>query len=563
MKINPFMRHFAVGNKYLQTAIIISFSISVSGCLNKIDDKSSDPLLTETVALSPILGYTLPSGDIPANASQSELADWAWQQFVALGWQSTYDPTSSGAERGVPDTTWQISDNTSPTHTVWETFAHRQELRPYKTDLTLDYDELHIPNYKIGATLNPADPNNTSFTLLNNLDEDNEIGSALIYLGVPENTSTANLVLYQAKVNRDEYNYIKNTFPDQADDMGTLAKAASNNKANIKTYKTAILDQNNEPIADNCNIPDGVASNKYIVLPCGNATQAGAIEIKTAFMKVDEDQIVAGGPFEDFLIRDAIYYTKNGDGSFTYHNGKFALLGIHIIRKTENFPGFIFTSFEHNSLENGITTNVDGQDEIQFFHFQNLTPVDPDYGKFANQYSEDAAGKSNGKAYGGFVKIERQTGPNPTSNGKLYPIPKTIKSVTSTYQAALGEVGSVWANYKLSGVQAQPVDYIDRASDPNYFMANFIIESDSFLGNFYGPGFSSQKPAFPSQPTHVFPDGSQNGDNVIANLQSFNMGGCKGCHGVAATAFGTDTSFLLDFGKGKPVTEPDTINFVD
>jgi hypothetical protein len=34
---------------------------------------------------------------------------------------------------------------------------------------------------------------------------------------------------------------------------------------------------------------------------------------------------------------------------------------------------------------------------------------------------------------------------------------------------------------------------------------------------------------------------------------------CKGCHGVAQTAFGTDFNFLLDFGAGKPVNNPDTI----
>jgi len=39
------------------------------------------------------------------------------------------------------------------------------------------------------------------------------------------------------------------------------------------------------------------------------------------------------------------------------------------------------------------------------------------------------------------------------------------------------------------------------------------------------------------------------------------MGGCKGCHGVAQTAFGTDFSFLLDFGNNKPSVSPATITY--
>ena len=38
------------------------------------------------------------------------------------------------------------------------------------------------------------------------------------------------------------------------------------------------------------------------------------------------------------------------------------------------------------------------------------------------------------------------------------------------------------------------------------------------------------------------------------------MGGCQGCHGVAQGALGTDFSFLLDNGNGKPVYSPDILN---
>jgi hypothetical protein len=138
----------------------------------------------------------------------------------------------------------------------------------------------------------------------------------------------------------------------------------------------------------------------------------------------------------------------------------------------------------------------------------------------------------------------------------------------------LGRQGSVWQNYQLAGVQAQ-VDDCDisgsppppgtqaqqaglacvRAQDPNvgkclsmdpnYYMANLFVETDAFLNNFSGPGFG----------------GNTFGDckNTVYQGKTYNMGGCKGCHAVAQTAFGVDFSFLLDFGNGKPGTEPDTL----
>jgi len=509
--------------------------------------------------IMPVIDSKLPSGEIDMNASDQELAEWAWKQFIALGWESTY--TEIKPERGIADTNWTTKTSVSPTVAVWETFAHRQELRPWNAALTGTFADLGLPNYKIGSILKPA-LKSTNFKLLNNLDEDNEIDSALVYLGKPDNIETANLILYQAKVNSDEYDYIAKTFPDQYDPNGSLAKAAKNNTKNMKLHKTSVTDAQGLPIAINCSTPAGVKANKYIILPCGTKTQQGAIEIKTAFMKIDDIDVRPNGPYKDFLIRDAIYYTVNADKTYTYHNGKFALLGIHIIRKTEQFPGFIFTSFEHKSLEQGLTINGNQH----YFHFKRLAPSALDYGGFVNPDKAKAKELANGTAYGSFVKIERQNDASvAVSDGSLYPVASPVELVNSAYQGALAAHNSIWANYRLIGVQAQPTTSYGPDSLPgsqvgaNHFMANFIIESDSFLGNFFGPGFLAKHAVFPKGPR--FSDHSKNGDNVVKDLKSYNMGGCKGCHGVAATAKGTDTSFLLDFGAGKPIKKPDTIHY--
>jgi len=91
--------------------------------------------------------------------------------------------------------------------------------------------------------------------------------------------------------------------------------------------------------------------------------------------------------------------------------------------------------------------------------------------------------------------------------------------------------------------------------DPNYFMANFVIESDPFLNNFSGPGFGGN----PFQNcNNIVTFSSQSGATQGTQMD---MGGCKGCHGVAQTAFGTDFSFLLDFGNNKPSIMPATITY--
>ena len=522
---------------------------------------SGSSLTAQSITIGPDIPHDI-QRQAASPAFNTELAEWAWQQFVAMGWKATYNAASGNFQRGTADTSWKPSDGT-PDTVVWETYAHRSELRPWAVPLTASFDS--EPNYltevrKNGTLAQGTDSagNPASLTLLNNLDEDNEIGSADIYAGAVPDPATTPLILYQAKTNRDEYDYVKTVFgAGQADPNGSLAKAAANNIANIKAIKTYFRDQNGQPVYDICQTPAGVAADSSITLPCGEiGGREGAIEIKTAFMMVPKGQ---EGSFKNFFVRDAIYYTEGlnpdgtGNGKFTYHNAKFALVGMHIIHKTKNFPGFIFTSFEHKDL-----AALD-------LGYVLLTPPPPDYGSFNIHGAVPPANAPAVTQFGNLIKINRQDGSTtPTATGDLFPVPATIAAVNKAAQNQLSAMGSVWANYKLIGVQAlQTTGYAPTASGmsgPNHYMANFVIESDAFLGNFFGPGFSSTNAVFPTGPK--FPDGSQNGDNSIYNGQSFNMGGCKGCHGVAATAFGTDSSFLLDFNAGKPVAEPDTIFYI-
>ncbi|HEX7651909.1 MAG TPA: hypothetical protein VF607_00285, partial [Verrucomicrobiae bacterium] len=278
----------------------------------------------------------------------------------------------------------------------------------------------------------------------------------------------------------------------------------------------------------------------------------GTIEIKTAFYPVTDEN---KEQFRDFFQTRAIYYTARFDpnsnkySDWKYHNGTFALLAIHIIHKTKSYPDFIFTSFEHKSLADK--------------HFQYIltSPKPPVYppSNFNPYRAKVPAGAPDGTQFGNPEPIIRQAGANPSPNGNLYPIPPSLDRVTQAAHNAMAKLNpnSIWLNYRLMGVQANiteqwaPKPVHD--AGPNNFMANFVVESDAFLGNFFGPGFGSNP--FPSGPAFMT---KRNGANLVYDGQTFNMGGCKGCHGVAQTAFGTDFSFLLDTAN-KPIPNPDTI----
>ncbi len=521
-------------------------------------------LFPGAITIGPRVPHDLERPGHSSNEFQVKKAQWAWQQFVALGWKAIYNPENNVFERGIADRSWRQvwTGSDDPESVVWETFAHRTELRPFGKPLTKPYDSL--PEYVSypsvdGRLLRGKNQNGgpASFLLLNNLDEDNEIGSADVYLGdvTDANRATTPLVLYQAKTNRDEYDYLKNTFgSDQYDKKGSLANAASQTAANIKAFKAYYKGSDGKPSHDTCNVPAGVDPTDTIVLPCGKiGGQEGAIEIKTAFYKIPTGQEAA---FSDFLIRDAIYYTKakNPDGSdnaiYTYHNDKFALLGMHIIHKTTNFPDFIFTSFEHRAL-----SSMD-------FRYRLISPLPPLYGNF-NPHGATDPKTPGGTQIGDLQKVVRQTGSNPSSTGQLYPIPAPFQIVNDAAMAQLKSFDSPWQHYQVIGVQAEITEHYSAiptgTSGPNHYMANHVIESDAFLGNFIGPGFSSLHPAFPKGPKAA--DGTKNGDNILYKGNVYNTGGCKGCHGVAQTAFGLDFSFLMDF-SGKPVTEIDSIFYV-
>ncbi len=252
-----------------------------------------------------------------------------------------------------------------------------------------------------------------------------------------------------------------------------------------------------------CNSSD---ADEIVMLPCGNNAVAGdagegAIEVKAAWRKLTDAEAGSGR----FYVNEVIYYEQEGSDTIV-ENDKYGLIGFHIIHKTVSFPTFVFATWEQ--VDNYDATNSGGL-------------------KFVNTGSKPAPN----------IPVTRDN-----------PIPATVETVNQAVHDLLSGTGSVWRYYKLIGVQAKPVNGPPQTSAPAdtlsyYYLANIVIETNQVLQMFYG--------LTPNSMIHP-------GTNLYQGGNSFQMGGCQGCHGVAQLG-GGDMSFLITKAPNNTLA-PETIN---
>ncbi|SNR16044.1 hypothetical protein [Tenacibaculum jejuense] len=465
--------------KFEITLVVIFIIVLLMSCKKK------------TTPVEVNISYNLPV-DVPINATQEELANFAWEEFFALNWKSSWEKDGL---RTKPDTSWDYqTDNGENFLSVWETYIHRAELRPANGTRTKDLSSgkpyYTFVDFEKVNTINPVNLDN----YWNVLDEDNEIGSAYVFAHKNQFE-----VLYAAKTNLVEYNYLKDYFPTDTDLYKAIDK--SNDSTSFRNRLKGLS------LKEMCN-SDLNSKDGYVCLPCSEDNQnEGAIEIKLAFRELDPTKDDASR----YMVKEVVYFRDSIVDKQKYSNAftkQFALIGMHIIRKTKNHPTFIFASWEQVDERNKDTQTI-GIDAVTVNN-KEYTDVDPH--------------RLN-------PVIERV-------------IPETLQTINSKVHKKIikNNNQSKWQYYQLIGVQGKPIDYKDRNSDNNYFMANFVIESDLKLTNFHG----SFGDPFDTKVQNIISDGKE-----------FNMGGCMGCHGQAQSTFGTDFSFLLDSGAGKPVVRPD------
>jgi hypothetical protein len=159
----------------------------------------------------------LPPQDLDPGSNPQQLAEFAWAVFFALNWQLSF---AKSHKRDMPDATLAVR----------EIYAHCIELR--LNSLTLQpFDSLLRYQYSFAKMPTPG----AKFNRFNNLDENNEIGSCNLY-GQARQQDSNQMVLYQVKVNRAEYEYISHTFGGDTTKLYAAGKATARSIARYHAY---------------------------------------------------------------------------------------------------------------------------------------------------------------------------------------------------------------------------------------------------------------------------------------------------------------------------------------
>src|SRR5215831_18522529 len=469
-----------------------------------------------------------PSGGGPANATLTQAAQFAWNEFFALNWPAGPQNGQQG-QRDTPSSTCAFGDP-SPACAgplVWQTFRGKVEIFPGITQQPNGYPSPTPtpipPNYSWGydalpqynydpPTVNPC-PGQTALSQAAwiNLDETDQITLDSMYAGVVTAAPSAfnsapQLIRFMAKANRAEYVYI-----------------ASRQwfGGNAPTGNTATYVQQNHS--------DPTDPNNYVLLPPNSLSNTNTIEIKAGWRVLNPSE-VSSGRFHTANVR---YYEKGSSSNPCYWeetqpatNGEvFGLVALHIIQKTPSAPYFIYATFEQadNILDtqgrpiedadgNVVrvppclpplpcpTTPLTQLDDTSTVNPNSVPPqiaLQPPSAQYCTTgtnmppknrlYYLNTKGKT-GLPTAGYICVNRR------DNN----IPPVIVSVNSaahglirSYSAQHGIKNSVWQYYKLVNVQYVPINKNHAGpfgqgqaennpltgSNPNsYYLANIVVE---------------------------------------------------------------------------------------
>lgn len=472
----------------------------------------------------PADAYKVPH-DLDSTSDQVELSRFAWQEFIALNWPSNY--TSASPIRGTADQTKSVTDflNGSANYPlVWQTYKHRVEIYPEDTSsYNTSFDSPPQYFYQVDGQSSiqklgdpTAPPLHTLSTVFNNLDETSEIDLCTVFVDGDPNAPGASShsnphtasglpgaprrMIYEAKANRQMFDYV-----------------VQNHLYDTLTRGRRIAQTNAAVVNNGAGATYPCPDPNQICFPFGQTGAAeGSIEIKATWRQLTLDEYNSGR----YLTAPVLYYRKaavpggaSGDSAIYYDivaaqptttSLPYGLVGLHIIHKTQNFPSYVFATFEQ----------VDNLDTTQaynslFYYNRNSNPSVNPGKQYAYRYAKILAGT---KQVNGEVQSQiRSLDPN-----------------------------SVWQYYKLIGVQGRPEN-----SDLNndYFLANIVTETNEVLRDFSGT-LDNDNGTFDPTATNLY-------KRKIPYVQ----GGCKGCHANAQDA---DFSFIT---KNAPFDgTPDVIN---
>ncbi|MFW2372690.1 MAG: hypothetical protein ACN4GM_06170 [Gammaproteobacteria bacterium] len=263
----------------------------------------------------PIMFNNVVPGDLDAFNNQSQVDCFAWQSFIALNWPE--------------DTTKRFGDPADLSFVQWETYIPINVLFPAKGVAPPAWGSLVSDKYaKMFNTQNIIlDKNNTKLLTLpskiTSSDTLIEFGTGQAapangpsWLGAQNSTN----VWYEIKLNKDYYDYV-----------------VENGYYNAKTQHADAKK----------NIP--------MVFPKGNTSgTVGAIELKAAWMEVTDTSLEKWSRYK--LSKAAVLDPLTDE----LRTITVALVGLHILHKTENQPTWVWATFEQVDNVPGSSTPPHG-----------------------------------------------------------------------------------------------------------------------------------------------------------------------------------------------------------
>ncbi|WP_233262102.1 hypothetical protein [Vitiosangium sp. GDMCC 1.1324] len=392
-----------------------------------------------------------------------------------------------------------------------------------------------------------VDPAKSRF---NNLDETTQIGQNQIFFPKNGNTPSANpyddhMILFEAKVNQAEYDYIRNT-------LGS-------------NYTPNALPKRIE-FPPNAGSPD---------VPANALSGDESIEVKAAWRELSDDLIKSGR----YHTAEALFYVKGtnhagpGVSSPEPRVGTFGLVGLHILRKTKNYPAFIYTTFEHvDNLQkdDNASSPQDAEDTglyvITLYDTMNYRQSIKTPQAVKNPHAIVNTGTGHLQSFAlplegavdaahGYPIISGSFNfpsgfAGPIKVGVSHAVTNAVTTANNEVSAAMASApafnNSVWKYYRLAGVQILPVneDSPTAGSIPgklnplteDFYLANTVIESSQ-------PGIQLFKGAVSDPGTRGAAANQLINERETPNILQVRglpatsnqvvMGGCMGCHGNA------------------------------
>ncbi|MBL4706444.1 MAG: hypothetical protein JKY54_18090 [Flavobacteriales bacterium] len=459
--------------------------------------------------------------------SHEDLATFAWLEFISL-------VAKEGNERGLPGGSFLQSGSNPNQILNWQTYHHRVELFPYrpKGQAKAPTPWNSTPKYDMSYkdARDSVQPYPVPYNEYTNLDEASQIAQNLLFF--PSNPNTMNPVndhqaLYEAKVNKISWNYVNNNYT-------TL------NNITPSIYP------------DGITLPDSTVHLKATWKPLASIPENERYK---------------------YHISTGIYY-EGSDSNPVARTKQFALIGLHVIHKTPNYPAFIYATFEHMDNLKGKTYYVPTYEAIQYalpdsvptYNGDSLHSPNPFPSDYVNNpYAEPNGNRINLVNYnvrnargaqvipigGGQTVIGVPVSSPPTTNRMVGNVNAHVLRLMKSLPGF--DKNFVWQYYFLKGVQGVPTN---NESAPDFYLTNNVTES-SIPGLELFRGGQSISFDLPQKPLQI----RRNELNVMDLKQGgdyqFCMGGCQGCHGISKRLNGFDFSFLY-FGAASGYS-PDVI----